>query len=93
MNLYKVKFYNPDDQLDIAELKNTIQEKFSLSSEELPYYFLQDETSNMLYSQDTESIKILKKDGRLIDISEVDHPLINSSITEQVKKYYICFAQ
>ena len=35
----------------------------------------------------------LKKDARLIDIPEVDHPLINSSITEQVKKYYICFAQ
>jgi HD superfamily phosphohydrolase len=91
--LFKVKYYNPDDGLDLERAKEGVKNLLNLSEEELPYYFMQDETSNMLYSQSNESIKILKKNGDLIDISEVDHPLINSSITEQVKKYYICFAQ
>lgn len=92
-HLYKVKFYNPKDKVDVDVWKKEVQEKFKLSDEEIDYYFLQDATSNLLYSQQAESIKIKKKDGTLIDISEVDNPLINSSITEQVKKYYICYAQ
>ncbi len=92
-HLYKVKFYNPKDQVDVDQLKSEVQKKFDLNEEEIDYYFLQDTTSNLLYSQQAESIKIKKKDGTLIDISEVDNPLINSSITEQVKKYYICYAQ
>jgi HD superfamily phosphohydrolase len=81
--LFKVKYYNPSDDLDIEAMRKKVQEDFDLSNE----------TSNMLYSQQTESIKIKKKNGELIDISQVEHPLINSSITEQVKKYYICYAQ
>ncbi len=92
-HLYKVKFYNPKDQVDVDQLKSEVQKKFDLNDEEIDYYFLQDTTNNLLYSQQAESIKIKKKDGTLIDISEVDNPLINSSITEQVKKYYICYAQ
>lgn len=91
--LFKVKYYNPEDELNIEAMRKGVQEKFSLTDEDLSYYFMQDETSNMLYSQTHESIKILKKNGKLIDVSEVEHPLINSSITEQVKKYYICYAQ
>ncbi len=91
--LFKVKYYNPSDNIDLDDMKRTVQEKLNLSEDEIGYYFMQDETSNMLYSQDEERIKILKKNGELIDVSEVEHPLINSSITEQVKKYYICFAQ
>jgi HD superfamily phosphohydrolase len=91
--LFKVKYYNPSDDLDIEAMRKKVQEDFDLSNEVLTYYFRQDETSNMLYSQQTESIKIKKKNGELIDISQVEHPLINSSITEQVKKYYICYAQ
>ena len=91
--LFKVKYYNPADGLDLDKMKREVQDKLKLSEEELPYYFMQDETSNMLYSKEEERIKILKKSGKLIDVSEVEHPLINSSITEQVKKYYICFAQ
>jgi len=91
--LFKVKYYNPKDELDIDALRNSVQSKFELAEEELPYYFKQDETSNMLYTQETESIKVMQKNGKLIDISQVEHPLINASITEQVKKYYICYAQ
>lgn len=91
--LFKVKYYNLGGEIDIAGMRQEVKKKLDLTDAELPYYFMQDETSNMLYSKTHESIKILKKTGELIDISEVDHPLINSSITEQVKKYYICFAQ
>lgn len=91
--LFKVKFYNLNDQIEIDEIKKNLIAKYDLTEEELAYYFVKDETTNMLYSQGEGNIKILKKTGELIDISEVDHPLINSSITEQVKKYYICYAQ
>jgi len=92
-HLFKVKFYNPTEIDNVAIIRKQVQAQFELSDEELPYYFIADKTSNMLYSSTTENIKILKKSGELIDISEVDHPLINSSITEQVKKYYICYAK
>jgi len=91
--LFKVKYFNPNDGLDIEAMRQEVKTNLNLSDEALSYYFMQDETSNMLYNQESERIKILKKTGELIDISEVEHPLINSSITEQVKKYYICFAR
>ena len=90
--LFKVKYYNTDDKLDINKFKTEVQDNLSLAESDMNYFFMQNETSNMLYSIKGEPIKILKKNGKLIDVSEVEHPLINSSITEQVKKYYICYA-
>ena len=87
-----MKYYNADDKLDINKFKSEVQENLSLAESDMNYFFMQNETSNMLYSIKGEPIKILKKNGKLIDVSEVEHPLINSSITEQVKKYYICYA-
>lgn len=92
-NLYKVQFYNPNDGTDLNKMKQEVQRRLNVLDEDMPYYFMQDTTSNMLYSRQEEEIKILTKTGSIIDISEVEHPLINSSITEQVKKYYICYAQ
>jgi HD superfamily phosphohydrolase len=91
--LFKVKYFNPKDGLDIEDMRAAVQANLKLSDEAMAYFFMKDETSNMLYSKEFENIKILKKTGELIDVSEVDHPLINSSVTEQVKKYYICYAQ
>lgn len=88
--LYKVK-------LTSEKLDSTYQEKYNkliniFSEEELEYYFLSGKTTNKTYNQYDELITILKKDGSLINISQVENALINAFVTLPITKYYQCTA-
>jgi uncharacterized protein len=89
--LYKTKFASDANALDAEGIINEIQTKFKIADEDLHYYVIQDATSNMAYNNIDEPIKILFKNGSLKNITEIENPLINSSIGNPVKKFYICY--
>jgi len=72
-------------------IKNRIIEKFHLSEEEVPYFFVEDEISNMAYASDQLSINILMKSGQICDIAEASDTLNISALSSTVKKYFICY--
>lgn len=73
------------------EIKNRIIEKFHLNAVELPYFFVEDEISNMAYASDQLSINILMKNGQICDIAEASDTLNISALSSTVKKYFICY--
>ena len=59
--------------------------------ESLIQYFVHTGTAiNTMYKTEDEKINILFKDGIVKDISTIDNPLIHQTISEPIKKFYIC---
>lgn len=88
--LYKVKL-TTEKLADSYQLQyNQLLQSFS--AEELDYYLLHGKTTNKTYNQYDELITILKKDGSLINISQVENALINAFVTLPITKYYQCTA-
>jgi uncharacterized protein len=89
-NLFKTTFATTLQQLNTVHTENEIMKRYNIAPQDLPYYCSNSSTSNMAYSDSSEPIKILFKDGTLKQINEIDNPLISSGIGSPVKKFYIC---
>lgn len=60
---------------------------------QLHYFVFEGHTSSNTYSVSDEQICILRKDGSVIDISEVENPLVTQALARPVVKNYICYFQ
>jgi HD superfamily phosphohydrolase len=91
-NLLKIKYSGDKIPEELIEQKKTIAMQYlDINKEETNYLVFSGETENKTYSRKDEHIKIIFKDGAVKDISEVDNALINQSLFETVKKFYICY--
>ncbi len=82
---------NPFDAEQIATKKESIQRQLHLTEEETGYLVFTGIAQNTIYNPKDERINILFKDGTVKDISEVDNPIIQQSMTATVGKHYICW--
>jgi uncharacterized protein len=90
--LLKVKYSGTIIDNDLAKEKTELAiQYFKINKEEAGYLVFTGETKNKTYSNKDEHINILFKDGTIKDISEVDNALINQTLFDTVKKFYICF--
>jgi uncharacterized protein len=90
--LLKVKLQaEPFHQSWVNEIRKKVKDQLELSEEETDYFVLQGEAINTTYDPRDERIRILFKDGKIKDISEVDNALIHHNLAIPVKKFYICY--
>ncbi|GAC1707080.1 MAG: hypothetical protein NVS9B7_18570 [Flavisolibacter sp.] len=61
------------------------------SEEEAAYLVFTGEEINTTYNPFDEDIKVLYKNGKVLDISQVDNALIQQQVYTPVKKYYLCY--
>jgi hypothetical protein len=47
--------------------------------------------SNLAYNQSKENIKLLRKDGSLIDVAQASDQLHIKALSEKVVKYFQCY--
>jgi HD superfamily phosphohydrolase len=93
-DLYKCVLQSaPFTDAYFSEKRNKIMEKMSLSLADSEYFIFTGETTSTMYTPGNENIKILMKTGDIKDISEVDNPLIDQTISTPVKKFYICYVK
>ncbi len=92
-NLFKIQLVNEPFSLDsLSDMKNKVQKKLSLSTEDLNYFFSAGEISNYGYVA-KDKIWILTKKGAVIDVAQAaDLPNIKA-MSKIVKKYYACHAK
>lgn len=91
-HLLKVKYFSrpvPDPLID--KKRGEICSRLHISAEEATYLVFSGETENRTYNSLDEHIRILFKDGNVRDISQVDNALINQTLFDTVKKFYICY--
>ncbi len=92
--LFKVKFQSDKIEADIINRKQEeLATKYKVSLKDANYLAFTGEISNTIYKTDDEKINILFKDGSVKDISSIDNTLIHKTITNPVKKFYICSIQ
>ncbi|MDQ6845122.1 MAG: HD domain-containing protein [Bacteroidota bacterium] len=90
--LLKVIYSGKEFQKEFIEEKKRLAMNYlQLNEEEARYFVFTGQTINNTYRTDEERIQILFKDGTIKDISEVDNALINQTLFDTVKKFYICF--
>lgn len=89
--LYKIKLTNdPLSKDELKILRNKIAENYNIVRADARYFFAYGEVTNKAYIAEGQSINILTKKGKVIDIAEaVDLPNIKA-ISKIVKKYYLC---
>ena len=91
-HLLKIIYSDHEIPQELVNGKKDIAIKYlKINKEEVDYLVFTGETENKTYNNKTEHINILFKKGDIKDISEVDNALINQSLFDSVKKFYICF--
>ncbi len=72
------------------DLKSKIMKKWQLNEDEASYFIKTGSVSNAAYIASGQSIKILRKNGDIIDVADAsDLPNIKA-MSQIVKKYYLC---
>ena len=58
---------------------------------DVEYFVYQDILTNKAYNQDKENIKLLMKNGEIIDLSAASDNLNISALAQPVEKYFLCY--
>lgn len=90
--LYKVKLQNNPFNEDVIEkISTSVTTKLNLNPELLPYFVFKNSISNSAYTEGTDTINILYKDGTLLDITQAADLLNISVMAKPVIKHYLCY--
>lgn len=90
-NLYKIKVRNkPIEEQRILTIQQKISDHFKLGHELTDYFMISDSITNSAYSNDSQKINILYKNGRISDIEDASDIKL-SGLTKTVRKYFICY--
>lgn len=90
--LYKLRLRDtPVPDAERQALMAEIMSREGLDERDASYLCFTGEAENRLYDPDDERIQILFRDGRITDISRIDHALIHHTLSKPVKKFYICY--
>lgn len=81
----------PFDSQYINALKKEVQEKYSLSEDEIDYFFITDTISNQAYNSVKNQIQILYKNGDLKEIAGASDHLNLQALSTPVIKYFVCY--
>jgi uncharacterized protein len=74
----------------INKLRLKIQTYFGVKEDEIGYFYINQELTNSAYSIDSENIRILSKNRKILDFRDASD--INLSILSKVvRKFFLCF--
>ncbi|WCO03114.1 HD domain-containing protein [Psychroserpens ponticola] len=91
-NLLKIKLKNKPIKPKLLE--NHLQElieKYNITEEEAQYFVFIDSISNQAYQSKLQTIKILQKSGKVVDIAKASDQFNIKALSKPVTKYYICY--
>ncbi len=90
-DLLKVKMQSvPIASRELKFRKEEVQKKYNLSAAEAGYFVFSGTTTQVAYKH-TNPIRILYKDGSLMDVAEASDQFNLEALTKPVAKYYICY--
>ncbi len=78
-------------EAEVEIKKQAAASQLNITIEEAGYFVFTGEAANTTYTIGDEHINILYRDGAVRNISGVDNPLINQTLSMPVKKFYICW--
>ncbi len=90
--LYRTELsFHPFGEERVSQLKKQWSEILGFGENEMEFFVFTGTASNHTYNSEDERILILFKDGQVRDISSLENALINNSLSNPIKKFYICY--
>ncbi len=90
--LFKIEISKTPFSADrISYEKELCATTYGLSMPDVEYFVYQDILTNKAYNQDKENIKLLMKNGEIIDLSAASDNLNISALAQPVEKYFLCY--
>jgi len=74
----------------VSRLKDEVKDKYRLDDYQAGFLVFTGIISNKAYSGQTETIKILYKDGGIKDLADASDIFGTSTLTENINKYFLC---
>ncbi|MDC7999823.1 HD domain-containing protein [Aequorivita todarodis] len=91
-DLLKVKVKSqPFSSQKIKEKRNKLVAKYNISEEEASYFVFTGKLENQAYSMEKDTINLLKKNGKIIDVAKASDQLNLEALSKSVVKYYMCY--
>ncbi|MBS1773845.1 MAG: HD domain-containing protein [Bacteroidetes bacterium] len=91
--LYKVILSSQSLDNEYNLKAEQIKKTHNVNNADLQYFLSTGVTSNDTYNINDDRIQIAMKNGTLLDISEIDNPIISQALAMPIHKNYICYAQ
>lgn len=89
--LYKIRLQkDPIDKKILEQYKDKVRSLFHLEENDLHYFAFEGTISNSAYNPLEEPIRIMHRDGSLIDLSTASDQLEVAVLSSPVKKHFIC---
>lgn len=91
-DLPKVKVRSSElDAEKLSRLREKIAAIYGISKAEASYFVFTDRLSNRAYNAEEQPIKILTKNGRVIDVARASDQSNLEALAKPVVKYYVCY--
>jgi hypothetical protein len=91
-DLLKIKVKSQPFSENILQLKkDKLIDKYKLTNEEATYFVFSGKLENQAYSMEKDTINLLKKNGKIIDVAKASDQLNLAALSKSVVKYYICY--
>ena len=79
----------PEDKIKTA--KNNLMLEYSITDEEASYFVFTGKITNQAYSMEKETIDLLTKNGKVIDVANASDQFNLKALSKKVIKNYMCF--
>lgn len=75
----------------LALKKTEIMSRFKISEHEANYFVFDGVISNQAYKMDIDTINLLTKRGKVVDVAKASDQLNIKALSKKVVKYYLCY--
>ncbi|HEY4788124.1 MAG TPA: HD domain-containing protein [Bacteroidales bacterium] len=90
--LFRVEVqYEPFGSVQVRNLCREVAAKFNINEEDASYFVFTGEIANNTYSTNDDRIKILLKNGGIVDITEASDMLDQNVLAKTVVKHFLCY--
>lgn len=90
--LFKIKISKePFSEAELNTKRQEIAAKLGISEEETVYYLHSSRLVNNAYNQEKQTINLLMKNGKIINLTDASDNLNISALTKPVEKFFICY--
>lgn len=91
-DLLKIKIRTqPFSVQKLKQKSDKLIEKYKLTEEEASYFVFGGKLENQAYSMEKDTINLLKKNGKTIEVAKASDQLNLEALSKSVVKYYMCY--
>lgn len=91
-DLLKIKVDTaPFSEAILKRKRNKVMQTFAISEAEAAYFVFTGKLENQAYSMKKDTINLLKKNGKVIEVAKASDQLNLEALSKSVVKYYMCY--